>query len=255
MPTHPLLSVNLNKVALLRNQRDLTIPDVLRAAQVCIDAGAHGITVHPRPDERHIRRRDVLDLAAKLGVEFNIEGNPFPDFLRLVCEVKPTQCTLVPDTPEQATSDHGFQLRVGGRASADFDRLVPIVRELRAQGSRVSLFLDPDPEQVRAAAELGVDRIELYTEPYARSFGTSDAEAVFAQYARAAELAQSLGLGVNAGHDLNLENLPRLAGLPGLLEVSIGHALIADAVFLGLARAVRAYLQALGHIQGPGDVS
>jgi len=245
----PALSVNLNKVALLRNQRDLTIPSVLRAAQVAIDAGAHGITVHPRPDERHIRRRDVIELAPKLGVEFNIEGNPFPDFLQLVREVNPTQCTLVPDSPEQATSDHGWPLWQNGRASADFERLAPIVRELGGRGIRTSLFLDPIAEQVRAAAELGVDRIELYTEPYARAFATPNETDRFAEYAEAAELAVSLGLGVNAGHDLNLDNLPRFARLPGLLEVSIGHALIADALFLGLERAVRAYLAALGHAE------
>ncbi len=246
-PAPPALSVNLNKVALLRNQRDLAIPSVLRAAQVCEAAGAHGITVHPRPDERHIRRSDVTALAPKIAGEFNIEGNPFPRFLELVREVKPTQCTLVPDSPEQATSDHGWILRQAGRPTSDCKRLAPIVAELQQLGVRVSLFLDPDPEQVAGAAELGVERIELYTEPYARAFGGGQAGETYATYERAATLAVSLGLGVNAGHDLNLENLPRFAALPGLLEVSIGHALIADAIFMGLEPTVRAYLGALGH--------
>lgn len=243
----PRLSVNLNKVALLRNQRDLAIPSLVRAAATCVEAGAHGITLHPRPDERHVRRSDVLELAPRLPVELNLEGNPFPEFLSLVHRVEPAQCTLVPDSPEQATSDHGWQLRAGGRRTPDFERLAPIVTELRKRGMRVSLFLDADPAQIEAAAELGVDRIELYTEPYARAFGGERAEQVFETYVRSAECARALGLGINAGHDLNLDNLPRMATLPGLLEVSIGHALIADAIFLGLAETVRAYLRALGH--------
>ncbi|RMG12422.1 MAG: pyridoxine 5'-phosphate synthase [Planctomycetota bacterium] len=245
------LSVNVNKVALLRNQRDVGIPSVVDSARRAIEAGADGITVHPRPDERHIRRGDVYDLArllaAQPGVEFNIEGNPFPDFLEMVLEVAPSQCTLVPDAPEQSTSDHGFCLRADGAPTAEFERLGPIVARLRARGIRVSLFLDPEEEQVEAAAELEADRIELYTEPYARAFGGPEEDEVLARYVRAAERARALGLGLNAGHDLNLRNLPRFRrSVPGLQEVSIGHALIADALELGMAGAVRAYLACLG---------
>ena len=239
------LSVNLNKIALLRNARDLDIPSVTGAARIAVEAGAHGITVHPRPDERHIRKTDVYELADLLTVELNIEGNPFRDFLELVRKVRPTQCTLVPDSPEQSTSDHGWRLIEGGRPSADAERLEPIVRELVGMGIRVSLFLDPEPEQIDAAAALGADRIELYTEPYARAFGTDHEDEVFERYAQAARLAQHTGLGVNAGHDLNLHNLPRFCGIPGILEVSIGHALVADAIETGLAAAVRAYLEAV----------
>jgi pyridoxine 5-phosphate synthase len=240
------LSVNLNKVALLRNQRDLLIPSVIRAAQVCIRAGAHGITVHPRPDERHIRRSDVLELTRVIDVEFNIEGNPFDDFLALVRQVRPTQCTLVPDDPGQATSDHGWRLRDAMGPTKDMDRLRPIIRDLRQLGVRVSLFIDPDVEQIEAAAELQPDRVELYTEPYARAYRTPREAGTVAQYARAAKRAIELGLGVNAGHDLSLENLPRFCEIPGILEVSIGHALIADALFMGLGPCVQAYLEVAG---------
>ena len=237
------LSVNLNKVALLRNSRTIGIPSVTRAALVCIDAGVAGITVHPRPDERHTRRSDVYELASLLEtkpiVEFNIEGNPFPKFMEIVREIRPTQCTLVPDSPDAFTSDHGWNL------AENAARLKPIVEELKALGIRVSLFLDPDCEQVRRAAELGADRIELYTEPYAAAYHTDQVETVFVRYALAAELAQEVGLGVNAGHDLNLKNLGKFCSIPNIAEVSIGHALISDALEMGLAGAVQAYLRVL----------
>lgn len=234
------LSVNLNKVALLRNTRALDLPNVVGAAETCIEAGCHGITVHPRPDERHIRRRDVRDLAAMLTVEFNIEGNPVPRFMDLVRETKPAQCTLVPDSPEQSTSDHGWDL------DADGEGLVPIVKELQGLGIRVSLFLDPAEEAVRRAKDVGTDRIELYTEPYARAFAEGAFAEVLARYVHAAEVAESLGLEVNAGHDLNLHNLGAFcAAVPGVAEVSIGHALIADALDMGLAKTVEAYLSIL----------
>ena len=237
------LSVNLNKVALLRNARNIGIPSVTKAAQICISAGAHGITVHPRPDERHARPSDVYELAALLAatpsVELNVEGNPFPKFMEIVREVRPTQCTLVPDNPEAFTSDHGWNL------SEDGKRLKPIIEELKASGIRVSLFMDADGTQIQSAKEIGADRIELYTEPYAAAYGGDKAEAVFEQFAFAARMAQGVGLGVNAGHDLNLENLSKFCSIPNVLEVSIGHALICDALGMGLFNAVRAYLEAL----------
>ena len=237
----PQLSVNLNKVALLRNSRSLGIPSVLEAARTCIDAGAAGITVHPRPDERHIRISDVHELAEMVTVEFNIEGNPFPEFVELVRGIQPTQCTLVPDTPGQFTSDHGWDI------ASDGDRLKPIVAELRDLGIRVSLFMDPDLAQIEQVAGLGADRIELYTEPYASAYGTAEGAAVLARYAEAAAKAQSLGLGVNAGHDLNLDNLPDFCTIANVLEVSIGHALIADALWMGLSDAVKGYNIACGN--------
>ncbi len=241
------LSVNLNKVALLRNQRDLDIPSVTRAARVCLDAGAQGITVHPRPDQRHIRPSDVYALADLCTTaELNIEGNPFPEFLEIVRKVRPTQATLVPDSPEQATSDHGWKLVRDGAPSDDALRLQPIVRELRALGVRVSLFMDDDPEQIAAAQDLGTDRVELYTEPWARAFGSGREDQGFASFERAAAAARAAGLGVNAGHDLNLANLARFLEVGSVLEVSIGHALIADALDLGLAGAVRAYAAIAG---------
>ena len=234
------LSVNLNKVALVRNTRNLEIPSVTKAAKICIEAGAHGITVHPRPDQRHIRPGDVYDLAKMLTVEFNIEGNPFqPPFMDIVREVKPTQCTLVPDAPDTFTSDHGWDL------ATDASRLVPIVDQLKKLGIRVSLFMDADSTQFQQAKDLGADRVELYTEPYAAAFEKGDVEAVFQKYVTAAQIAQSCGLGVNAGHDLNLENLGKFCSIPNILEVSIGHALIADALEMGLSSAVKAYLQIL----------
>lgn len=236
------LSVNVNKVALLRNTRTIGIPSVTRAAQICIDAGAYGITVHPRPDQRHIRPSDVYELNALVSdVEFNIEGNPFETgYLDIVRSVKPTQCTLVPDTPDAFTSDHGWDL------SKDGDRLKPIIQELKSSGIRVSLFMDYDSDEIPRAALVGADRIELYTEPYADAFREKeDLEAVFEGYARAAAIAQDADLGVNAGHDLNLENLGRFCSIPGVLEVSIGHALIGEALEMGLANTVEAYLEIL----------
>tara|TARA_R110000772_G_scaffold255327_1_gene371424 strand:+ start:18034 stop:18804 length:771 start_codon:yes stop_codon:yes gene_type:complete len=249
------LSVNLNKIALIRNSRDTRNPDIPLHAQLCIDAGVDGITVHPRPDQRHIRVQDCHDLAAMLSVEFNIEGNPmtgprksdragvsdYPGFMALVREIRPAQATLVPDGDNQLTSDHGFDLHRDG------DRIAPLVAELKALGIRTSLFMDPEPAQMRLAAELGADRIELYTESYAQAFANgTEVDAVLQRYIRAAEAAAEAGLGVNAGHDLDLHNLPAFSRVPGLLEVSIGHALTVDALRLGLAGAIAAYQRALG---------
>ncbi len=240
------LSVNVNKVALLRNTRALGIPSVLRAAEIALKAGAHGITVHPRPDQRHIRPQDVRELSAMLRnwpqAEFNIEGNPFHGLLELVRETRPTQCTLVPDEAGQSTSDHGWDLR------RDANRLEPIVAEWKGMDVRVSLFMDADPASMELAAQLGVDRVELYTEPYAQAFGNAGQTAVVNRYAETSREAAHHGLGVNAGHDLNLANTPKfLQAVPGVLEVSIGHALIADALELGLAETVQRYLAACGH--------
>jgi pyridoxine 5-phosphate synthase len=234
------LSVNVNKVATLRNARGGSVPSVVRAAEAAVAAGCHGITVHPRPDERHVRRRDVLDLAAALTVELNVEGYPSSDFLELVARVRPAQCTLVPDPPDALTSNAGWPL------DGDVGWLAPIVARLREQGVRTSLFVDPVERHMGRARALGVDRVELYTEEYARTFGTPTGPAVFERYRRAAVAAAGEGLGLNAGHDLDLVNLPFLAAhLPGLLEVSIGHALVADALFMGLDQTVRAYRTAL----------
>ena len=249
------LSVNLNKIALIRNSRDTTNPNIPQHAQMCIDAGANGITVHPRPDQRHIRVADCFDLASMLQVEFNIEGNPmtgprktersdvedYPGFMALVKEIRPTQCTLVPDGDGQLTSDHGFDLKQDG------EQVARLVQELQSLGIRTSLFMDPDPQQIRLAAQTGTDRVELYTETYARAFRTGDdLEHVFQQFVRAAEVAVDEGLGLNAGHDLDLNNLPRFATIAGLREVSIGHHLTVDAIRIGLADAVAAYQRALG---------
>jgi len=237
------LSVNLNKVALLRNARNIGIPSVTKAAQICISAGAHGITVHPRPDERHAKPSDVYDLADLLAavpnIEFNVEGNPFAKFMEIVRKVKPTQCTLVPDSPDAFTSDHGWNL------AEDGERLRPIIEELKDSGTRVSLFMDANSAHLERAREVGADRIELYTEPYAAAYGSVKAEAVLEQFTRAAKAAQEVGLGVNAGHDLNLENLGEFCSIPNVLEVSIGHALVADALEMGLFSAVQAYLNIL----------
>ena len=237
------LSVNLNKVALLRNQRTIGIPSVTRAATIALEAGADGITVHPRPDARHVRTDDVPALADLLRLwpacEFNIEGNPFHGLMEFVASARPHQCTLVPDESGAFTSDHGWDL------ARDGERLREPIDAAHALGVRVSLFMDPVPESMAVAASLGADRVELYTEPYARAFGTPDEARELARYRRAAEAAQRAGLGVNAGHDLNLANLPPfLAAVPGVDEVSIGHALIADALELGLATAVRRYVAA-----------
>jgi len=243
-----LLSANLNKVALLRNTRTVGIPNVVHAARTALGAGAHGITVHPRPDGRHVRARDVRDLAKVVrehpGAEFNIEGNPFHGLLEFVREVRPSQCTLVPDETGAFTSDHGWDL--GG----DGGRLGPVIAELKVLGVRVSLFMDPVPAAMAAVANLGADRIELYTEPYARAFGTPQQGAVLQRYVASAGAAQAAGLGVNAGHDLNLDNLaPFLQAVPNVLEVSIGHALIADALEFGLAGAVRRYVDVIRRVR------
>lgn len=238
------LSVNLNKVALLRNARALGIPSVTRAAVTALDAGAHGITVHPRPDQRHIRTTDVHELSQLLslrkGAEFNIEGNPFHGLVDIALEVRPQQCTLVPDEETAATSDHGWDLRRDG------GRLRPLMLQLKEAGIRVSLFMDPVPDAMREARELGADRIELYTEPYARAFADGNPAAELARYAAAAAAARAAGLGVNAGHDLSQANLPPfLDAVSDILEVSIGHALIADALESGLKQTVRDYLAAI----------
>ena len=237
------LSVNVNKVATLRNTRNLNIPSVVHAATICLEAGAHGITVHPRPDQRHIRPDDVRNIAQLLKkypkAEFNIEGNPFHGYMDLIHEFRPAQCTLVPDEPEAFTSNQGWTL-----SAANCDRLRPVVRQLKDWGCRVSLFMDVESDP-KPAAELGADRVELYTEPYASDFlkrGPAAAE----PFAKAAANAARLGMKVNAGHDLNLTNLASLVhASPILAEVSIGHALIADALEFGLADTVRQYLIAL----------
>ena len=234
------LSVNVNKVALLRNTRHLGIPSVLRAAEACLLAGAQGITVHPRPDARHIRTQDVHDLAALMKAwpqaEYNIEGNPTQNLMDFVREVRPQQVTFVPDSEDQFTSDHGWQF------PADMDRLRPLVAEAKACGVRVSLFMDPVPEAMAFVAELGAERIELYTETFASAFGTDREAAVLAGFTRTAEVALALGLGINAGHDLNRDNLTAfLRAVPGVQEVSIGHALVADALELGYTETVRDY--------------
>jgi len=234
------LSVNLNKVALLRNQRDVGYPSVVEFARIVIAAGADGVTVHPRPDERHIRRTDVYDLAevvAQSEVELNIEGNPTPDFLALVEDVKPEQVTLVPDDPNQSTSDHGWD------PDEPISKPLPeIVSRLQAGGMRVSLFMDPDVAMIERIHNTGADRIELYTGPWAEAFGGADAQDVLAQFEASGAAAGALGLGLNAGHDLNLENLDRFLGaVAGVEEVSIGHAITADALKMGFAQAVAAY--------------
>ena len=244
------LSVNLNKVALLRNQRTLTIPSVTRAAQIVLDAGAHGVTVHPRPDQRHIRTHDVHDLAVLLKgrpqAEYNIEGNPFHNLMELVRELRPHQATFVPDSVEQSTSDHGWNL------PADGARLKPLIDECRALGVRVSLFMDPLPEAMPEVAALGAERVELYTEAFARTHGTPRQAEVLARYTAAGAAARRCGLQLNAGHDLNRDNLADfLRAVPGVREVSIGHALIADALELGLAETVRAYLRCIHQASAP----
>jgi len=242
------LSVNVNKVALLRNTRHLGIPSVTRAAELCLQAGAQGITVHPRPDERHIRASDVHELAALMKqwphAEFNIEGNPSHNLMELVRTVRPHQATFVPDSVEQFTSDHGWNLPQDG------ERLAPLIQACRGLGVRVSLFMDPLPEAMPHAAALGADRVELYTEPYAAAHGGAQQGEQLGRYAAAARAALAVGLGVNAGHDLNRANLTDfLRAVPGVQEVSIGHALIADALELGYAETVRDYLRCIQRSQ------
>lgn len=234
------LSVNLNKVALVRNTRHLGIPSVTRAATLCLEAGAHGITVHPRPDERHIRTHDVHDLAALLKAwpdrEFNIEGNPFHNLMGFVRELRPQQVTFVPDSEGQFTSDHGWNF------PADAERLRHVIAQARELGVRVSLFMDAEPGQMAAARAVGADRVELYTEPYAAAWHTPGRDAQLQRFKAAAQAALDAGLGVNAGHDLNRENLTAFVRtVPGVAEVSIGHALIADALELGYSATVAEY--------------
>ena len=246
---HTALSVNVNKVALVRNTRHLGIPSVTRAATLCLQAGAHGITVHPRPDQRHVRTSDVFELGELLKAwpdrEYNIEGNPFHNLLEVAREVKARglplhQLTLVPDSEGQFTSDHGWAF------PADAERLAPVIAEARALGARVSLFMDPEPAQMAAAKAVGADRVELYTEPYAAAWYTAERDAQLERYRAAAQAALDVGLGVNAGHDLNRDNLGAFVRtVPGVAEVSIGHALIADALEMGYAETVRAYLACL----------
>ena len=236
------LSVNLNKVALLRNARNLGIPSVVGSARICMEAGACGITVHPRPDERHIRYSDVYELKDMLTVEFNIEGNPFAGrYMEIVSDVGADQATLVPDEPGQNTSDHGWDI------DKNRDRLGPVIEKLKGLGIRVSLFVDPDVATIEKAKELGADRVELYTEPYARAFSENkNLSETINRYAAAADAALETGLGLNAGHDLNLCNLAKfLSEVPGISEVSIGHALIADAIEMGLYNSVKEYCKIL----------
>ena len=250
------LSINLNKIALLRNSRSGDFPSVSAHAHRVIAAGAAGITVHPRPDQRHIRASDARQLAELVseypGIEYNIEGNPFaaarddyPGFIKLVADCRPDQCTLVPDSDQQLTSDHGFDLHRDG------EQLQPVIDQLHSLGIRVSLFMDPVIDQIERAAAIGADRIELYTGPYAAAWGTPEMESELARHFTAASAAHQLGLGVNAGHDLNLDNLSRYAQIPSLAEVSIGHAFTVDALDRGLDAALNAYLKELesGHQQ------
>jgi pyridoxine 5-phosphate synthase len=248
--TRTALSVNVNKVALLRNSRHLDIPSPVRAAQCCLEAGAAGITIHPRPDQRHIRTGDAHAIAELMRQwperEFNIEGNPFHNLMDLVRQLRPHQCTLVPDSQDQFTSDHGWSL------PQDAARLKPIIDELHALGVRVSLFMDPLPQAMAAARAAGADRVELYTEGYARAWGTPGQARVLNAYTAAAQAARDVGLGLNAGHDLNRDNLADfLRAVPGVQEVSIGHALIADALELGYADTVKAYLAAIDSAGDP----
>ena len=233
------LSVNINKVATIRNARGGNNPDVVKVALDCEKFGAQGITVHPRPDERHIRYQDVYDLKPVLRTEFNIEGNPIDKFNDLVLKVKPTQVTLVPDAPDQITSNAGWDTK------KNLAFLTEVVGEFRDKGIRTTIFVNADPEMVEYAAKAGADRVELYTEPYASAYAAGP-EAAIAPFVEAARVAESLGLGVNAGHDLSLENLKYMhAQIGGLDEVSIGHALICDALYLGLEETIRRYLECL----------
>ena len=243
-PHRCALSVNVNKVAHLRNTRHLDVPSVAYAATLCLQAGAQGITVHPRPDERHVRAGDVAELAALLKqwpeAEYNIEGNPFQNLMGFIRDLRPHQATFVPDSEDQFTSDHGWDL------ARDADRLRPLIEECHALGVRVSLFMDPLPEAMAAVRAVGADRIELYTETYASAHGTSRQADVLAQFTRTAEAALALGLGINAGHDLNRANLTDfIRAVPGVDEVSIGHALVGDALEFGMADTVHRYLRAI----------
>ena len=252
------LSVNLNKIALIRNSRPGNNPDIVEYATKILAAGADGLTVHPRPDQRHIRPEDCYQLkalSAAKGIEFNIEGNPFagpcpsprddfsdyPGFLEILAQARPEQATLVPDSDAQLTSDHGFDL------SGDTTELASIIKQIQALNCRVSLFMDPDIEQINLAKAIGADRIELYTGPYADAYESQspNADTLFDLHCKAAEHAREIGLGVNAGHDLNLDNLQQYRNLPGLLEVSIGHALTLDSLEMGMNKTVAAYCELL----------
>ena len=248
-PVRAVLSVNINKVALLRNSRHVDRPSVTRAAELCLEAGAHGITVHPRPDERHIRSDDVFEVAALMkdwpDREFNIEGNPLHNLMQFVRDLSARglplhQCTFVPDSVDQFTSDHGW------RFPADAERLAPLIAQAHDRKVRVSLFMDPLADAMPAARGVGADRVELYTESYARAFADGQPNAALDRFAQAARSAAACGLGLNAGHDLNRDNLGAfLRAVPGVREVSIGHALISDALELGFAATVRAYLHCI----------
>jgi len=243
------LSVNVNKIALLRNTRHLGIPDVVRAARLCLEAGANGITVHPRPDERHIRSADVFEIAAMIkdwpDREFNIEGNPFQNLMGFIHDLSARglplhQCTFVPDSEDQFTSDHGWDF------PHDAERLKPLIDQVHARGVRVSLFMDPIPEAMAAAKSVGADRVEFYTESYASAFHTPQKLEALSLFTQSARAAAAIDLGVNAGHDLNRDNLTEfLAAVPGVLEVSIGHALVADALEVGYAATVQDYLRCI----------
>ena len=249
------LSVNVNKVALLRNTRHLDIPSVRRAAELCLEAGAQGITVHPRPDERHIRPDDVFELAALMkdwpDREFNIEGNPFQNLMGFVHDLAARglplhQCTFVPDSEDQFTSDHGWNF------PEDAERLRPLIQQVHDRRVRVSLFMDPVPQAMAAAKAVGADRVEFYTETYARAWPGHEKAEVLARFTRAGQAAAAAGLGINAGHDLNRDNLTEFVReVPGVLEVSIGHALIADALELGYAATVRGYLACIDRAFAP----
>lgn len=233
------LSVNINKIATIRNARGGNTPNVLQVALDCERFGAEGITVHPRPDERHIRYQDVRDIKPAIATEFNIEGNPTPDFIKLVMENKPAQVTLVPDAPDAITSNAGWD------TIKHKDFLKKVIADFKAAGIRTSIFVDPDPEMVKHAKETGTDRIELYTEAYAAGY-EEDREKAIAPYVKAAEAAVEVGLGINAGHDLSLDNIEYFAkNIPSLLEVSIGHALVCEAIYLGLENTIRLYLNKL----------
>jgi pyridoxine 5-phosphate synthase len=237
------LSVNINKIALLRNSRGADIPNVSEFAKDCERYGAQGITIHPRQDERHIRRSDVYELKEVVTTEFNIEGYPSDDFLKMVCEVKPAQCTLVPDAPGQLTSDHGWD-------TITYQSLLKeVIAQLRANGIRVSLFIDPNNTLIEAAKKSGADRIEFYTGPYAHDY-LKDKNAAIKEFTVAAKFCNDIGIGINAGHDLNLDNLKFFKeNIPGLLEVSIGHALVRDCLYLGLENTIQLYRRELEGIE------
>jgi pyridoxine 5-phosphate synthase len=242
------LSVNINKIALLRNSRGRNYPDVGAFAARCLSLGAHGITLHPRPDQRHARYTDVAELYAvckQRNAELNVEGYPSAEFLEVVKRVCPTQCTLVPDDAQQLTSDHGWNI------GQHRDKLRRAIAELHDVGVRVSLFVDYDCSEMALAKQIGADRIELYTEPYAASYGTERDRVVFDAYRKSAESAHKAGLGVNAGHDLSLQNLPPFLEIPNVLEVSIGHALITEAIELGIETTITRYLEI---VRGDGSL-